>query len=131
MAVGFVNGRVQIMRNDTDDDRIVVETGIDAKHIRWNSNGTVLAVAGSRTATAQGGAQKTYQIVQFYNPYGKHVRTLRVPGNILSALSWEGGSLRLALAVDSHIYFANIRPDYKWGFFADTLVYSYSKPERE
>ena len=27
--------------------------------------------------------------------------------------SWEGGSLRIALAVDSFIYFANIRPDYK------------------
>lgn len=31
----------------------------------------------------------------------------------MSALSWEGGGLKIALAVDSFIYFANIRPDYK------------------
>ena len=38
---------------------------------------------------------------------------MQVPGTGISALSWEGGSLRVALAVDSYIYFANIRPDYK------------------
>lgn len=43
----------------------------------------------------------------------KHLRTLKVPGKQISALSWEGGGLKIALAVDSYIYFANIRPDYK------------------
>ena len=33
----------------------------------------------------------------------------RVPGQNLRAISWEGSGLRLALAVDSHIFFANIR----------------------
>jgi hypothetical protein len=43
-----------------------------------------------------------------------------------SALSWEGGGLRLALAVDSYIYLANIRPKYKWAFFgSSTCVYSF------
>ena len=36
-----------------------------------------------------------------------------VPGKQMSALSWEGGGLKIALTVDSFIYFANIRPDYK------------------
>lgn len=36
-----------------------------------------------------------------------------VPGKHMSALSWEGGGLKIALTVDSFIYFANIRPDYK------------------
>ena len=44
------------------------------------------------------------------------------------AISLPAGSLRVALAVDSFIYFANIRPDYKWGYYADTLVYTYLKP---
>ena len=39
------------------------------------------------------------------------------------------GSLRVALAVDSFIYFANIRPDYKWGYYSDTLVYAFLKPD--
>lgn len=43
----------------------------------------------------------------------QHLRTLKVPGKQMSGVAWEGGGLRIALAVDSYIYFANIRPDYK------------------
>ena len=38
--------------------------------------------------------------------------------------------MRMALAVDSHIYFANVRPDYKWGYFANTLVYAFNQYDR-
>lgn len=31
----------------------------------------------------------------------------------MTGVAWEGGGLRIGLAVDSYIYFANIRPDYK------------------
>ena len=61
---------------------------------------------------------------------GQHLRTLRVPGSGISSLSWEGGGLRLAVAVESSIYFANVRPDYLWAWFGSTLVYAYSRPER-
>ncbi len=30
----------------------------------------------------------------------------------------------------SFIYFANIRHDYQWGYFSDTLVYSFRKPDK-
>lgn len=43
----------------------------------------------------------------------QHLRTLKVHGKQMTGVSWEGGGLRIALAVDSYIYFANIRPDYK------------------
>jgi WD repeat-containing protein 35 len=45
-------------------------------------------------------------------------------------MSWEGSGLRLALAVDSHIFFANVRPDYHWGYFSKTLVYAHYKKDR-
>lgn len=77
---------------------------------------------------------------------GEHKRTLQVPGNNLTSLAWELGSLKLCLTVvgrgcmplsttglfptrrpfmchvcqDNFIYFANVRPDYLWGHFADT-----------
>lgn len=54
----------------------------------------------------------------------------QVPGSGIHALSWEGGSLRVALAVDSFIYFANIRPDYRWGYCGGTLICAYTQPER-
>ncbi len=67
---------------------------------------------------------------QFYSYLGEHLRTLRVPGGVISALSWEGDGLRLALAVESAVFFANVRPDHKWGFFANTLVYAFTRPDR-
>ena len=132
LAIAFENGRIQIMRDDTDDLPILIDTGINCNKIAWNTFGSVLAISGTKIEEATGapGGRREVQMVQFYNPFGKHLRTLKVPGSGISALSWEGGSLRLALAVDSFIYFANIRPDYEWGYFASTLVYSFNKPER-
>ena len=69
----------------------------------------------SLTTTSPGGggtSARELWMVQFYNYNGEHLRTLRVPGTGISGLSWEGNGLRLALAVDSFIYFTNIRPDY-------------------
>ncbi|KAA0197686.1 hypothetical protein HAZT_HAZT001209 [Hyalella azteca] len=66
----------------------------------------------------------TVYVVQFYTPLGE------VPGQELTGCSWEGSSLRIALAVDAFIYFANIRPDYRWCYFASTVVYTYTRPER-
>lgn len=43
----------------------------------------------------------------------KHLHTLRIPGKLVTGVTWELNSLRIALAVDSFIYFANIRHDYK------------------
>ena len=61
---------------------------------------------------------------------GQHLRTLRVPGSGVSALAWEKGGLRIALAVESFVYFANVQPSYHWGYFAGTVVYAFSKPDR-
>jgi len=99
--------------------------------------------------------------LQFYTPNGQYIRTLKVPGTGINGITWEGSGLRLALAVDSFVYFANVRPvlffmtfyyvmntfsvrrnsafllcnfmkwkDYRWGYFSDTLVYAFSKPDR-
>lgn len=53
----------------------------------------------------------------------QHLRTLKIPGHEVTALAWEGQSLRIALAVDSFIYFANIRPDYMWCYFGKTVCF--------
>lgn len=62
--------------------------------------------------------------MQFYAADGRHVRTLKVPGRSISCCEWEAGGLRVALAVDSFVYFANIRPDYMWCYFKRTVVYA-------
>lgn len=90
----------------------------------------------------------------------KHLHTLRIPGKTVSGITWELNSLRIALAVDSFIYFANIRHDYKviyikcmhtqtthitqhpsthiiqyilfmqWGYFSNTVVYAYFRQDK-
>ncbi|NXW58812.1 WDR35 protein, partial [Eurystomus gularis] len=127
LAVCYDNGRCQIMTDENDHNPVLIDTAMNVVCIQWNHCGSVLAVAGSLKATSQ---DKDVNIVQFYTPFGEHLRTLKVPGKQISALSWEGSGLKIALAVDSYIYFANIRPDYKWGYCSNTVVYAYTRPDR-
>eukprot|EP00927_Polykrikos_kofoidii_P070639 TRINITY_DN67050_c0_g1_i1.p1 TRINITY_DN67050_c0_g1~~TRINITY_DN67050_c0_g1_i1.p1 ORF type:complete len:1238 (+),score=226.96 TRINITY_DN67050_c0_g1_i1:119-3832(+) len=128
LCIGFDNGRVQIMRSDLDDKPVLIDTQLRCTGLKWDPNGSTVAIAGMQTQAAP--AEREVGIVQFYAPQGQHLRTLRVPGSNLRSISWEGNGLRLALAVDSHIFFANIRPDYLWGYFSHTLVYAVLKKER-
>ncbi|KAJ7408453.1 WD repeat-containing protein 35 [Willisornis vidua] len=125
LAVCYDNGRCQIMRDEYDYNPVLIDAGMNVVSIQWNPCGSVLAVAGSLQGTSQ-----DVNIVQFYTPFGEHLRTLKVPGKQISSLSWEGGGLKIALAVDSYIYFANIRPHYKWGYCSNTIVYAYTRPDR-
>ncbi|XP_006239947.1 WD repeat-containing protein 35 isoform X1 [Rattus norvegicus] len=127
LAICFDNGRCQIMRHENDQNPVLIDTGMYVVGIQWNHIGSVLAVAGSQKVVTQ---DKDVNIVQFYTPFGEHLGTLKVPGKQMCSLSWEGGGLKIALAVDSFIYFANIRPDYKWGYCSNTVVYAYTRPDR-
>jgi len=93
---------------------------VDAK---WNHDGTVLAICGTTLDTVTPPSQRDSNQVCFYSPLGRIYRTLKVPGTDITSLSWEGKSLRIAMAVDSFIYFANIRPDYIWCYFEKTVVF--------
>ena len=117
LAIAMDNGRMQLMRSENDENAVLIDTGMKISRVKWNTNGSVLGVAGSQSHTNSSGETREACMVQFYSYDGQHLRTLRVPGSTISALSWEGGGLRVALAVDSYVYFANVRPDYKWGYF--------------
>ncbi|XP_012582813.1 PREDICTED: WD repeat-containing protein 35 [Condylura cristata] len=127
LAICFDNGKCQIMRHENDQNPVVMDANMYIVSVQWNHIGSVLAVAGSQKTVTQ---EKDVNTVQFYTPFGEHLGTLKVPGKQMSALSWEGGGLKIALAVDSFIYFANIRPDYKWGYCSNTVVYAYTRPDR-
>ncbi|KAF0983873.1 hypothetical protein FDP41_007788 [Naegleria fowleri] len=125
LAICYRNGRCQLMRGDLDDDPVLIDTGMTISEPKWNPSGTVLALAGQQEAEG-----KSIGVVQFYNPYGLHLKTLKVPGNGVKSVTWEGSGLRLALAVDAHLFFANVRPNYRWGYFSKTIVYAFTKIER-
>ncbi|KAL1124025.1 hypothetical protein AAG570_001795 [Ranatra chinensis] len=127
LAICYQTGHIQIMRGHEDDNPVIMDTGINAVGCCWNHNGSILAISGSAVIPDE---NSECNVVQFYTPFGEHMRTLKIPGRNLTSCAWEGGSLRVALSVDSYIYFAIIRPDYKWSYFAKTLVYSFSHPGR-
>eukprot|EP00898_Chlorokybus_atmophyticus_P007515 jgi/Chlat1/7765/Chrsp66S07232 len=116
------------------------------RDMKWTGDGQKICIAyedgavivGSVDGNRLWGKELPIQLalgamVQFYSYLGLHVRTLRIPGSSpslsISALAWEGGGLRVALAVESFIYFANIRPEYRWGWMGGnkTLVYAFVK----
>ena len=124
LAILFVNGKLQLMKNDQDENTIVVDTHVKPTDCQWNHDGTILAIAGRSADASPGPNQNT---IQFYSPLGKLIRTMKLPGNQIAGLAWEGFSLRLAFAIDSFIYLAQVKLDYMWTCFSNTLVYHFHK----
>ncbi|KAA0156222.1 hypothetical protein FNF29_01012 [Cafeteria roenbergensis] len=118
LAIAFENGRLQLMRGHDDAAPLLVDTGMTLTTAKWNPQGTVLAVAGANTSGAGSGTP----YVQFYDSRGRHLRNLKLPGRGVRSLTWEGTGLRLAMAVDCFIFFANVRPPYKWAAMGGSIA---------
>ena len=143
LCIAFDNGKIQLSRADDDSSSEIFDTGLSSiSYCRWATKGNILAVVGTLPAgvTASGQSSKSERnsssaagatnIVKFFDGHGRFIRSIRIPGDNIAAVSWEGGDLRLALAVDSFIYFANIRHTYMWAYFLNTVVFSYPRSER-
>eukprot|EP00771_Trimastix_marina_P000022 gnl/Trimastix_PCT/1017.p1 GENE.gnl/Trimastix_PCT/1017~~gnl/Trimastix_PCT/1017.p1 ORF type:complete len:1177 (-),score=415.03 gnl/Trimastix_PCT/1017:129-3659(-) len=133
LAIAFDNGRVQLMRSDTDEDMIFLDTGMRCIDVHWNSSGTILAIAGYQQPS---GANSVNNRIQFYSPYGQHLHTLRLPSTTPHptahpfSMSWEGAGQRIAIAMDSCIYFAAVKKEHKWGYFDGTVVYVFTRADQ-
>uniref|UniRef100_A0A0R3RYI0 ANAPC4_WD40 domain-containing protein n=1 Tax=Elaeophora elaphi TaxID=1147741 RepID=A0A0R3RYI0_9BILA len=91
---------------------------------RWSPDGSMVAICGLQTDS-----EDEKCIVHFATAYGEPLRNLTIPGQAIADISWESDGLRLCAAVDSHLFFANIRPDYKWAYCGQTVIYSYERVE--
>ncbi len=76
LLICYTNGRMQIMKDENDDEPVLVDTGIAVAACQWNHDGSILAVAGQMDTP--GAAEKDANVVQFYAPDGDHLRTLKV-----------------------------------------------------
>ena len=68
LAVAFLHGLLQLMRSDTDERPVLVDTGLAIRRIQWNAAGSVLAVSG------HGVREHDSPVVAFYSPAGQLVR---------------------------------------------------------
>lgn len=48
LAVAMDNGRMQLMRHENDENAVLIDTGMKVTRAMWNTNGSVLGVAGSQ-----------------------------------------------------------------------------------
>lgn len=127
LTVCYDNGKVQLMRHVGDERPVIFDAGLPAQHIAWNPQGTCLAVCG----IVKGNTPESSSVgVNFFNVDGVLQRTLRVPGKYCGGVTWEGDGLRIALAVDASVYFANVRPQYKYGYISATAIYSFNRPDK-
>jgi WD repeat-containing protein 35 len=136
LCIVFDNGKVQLSRGDDDTSAEIFDSGLGSvQYCRWSTKGNILAVVGT-SSVSSGQSSKgestrgATSMVKFFDGYGRFIRSIRIPGENIAAVSWEGGDLRLSLAVDSFIYFANIRHNYVWAYFLNTVVFTYPRSER-
>jgi len=128
LCIAFENGNLQISVGIDDIMKsIIVDSGLNISNCRWNYDGTVLAVSG----TLKSEPGKTINAIKFFNKSGNFLRMVKIPGTSFPSFSWEGSGLRLALAVDAYIFFANVRPAYNWCAGLNSVVYSYYRPEKK
>lgn len=123
--VAYKHGVVQLMRSENDSNSIIVKLpNMILSKARWSPNGSMLAICGIQTDL---NVDKC--VVHFTTAYGESLKILQIPGQAIKDLSWEGEGLRLCAAVDCHLFFANIRHDYKWTYCAQTVIYTYDRIE--
>ena len=127
LALCTDTGRVQLMKHENDTSPIIVDTKMKVNGIKWNPDGSILAVYGQQHVATD---PNPSSVVTFYSNTGYHWKTLRVPGTGISSLSWEGSGLRVSMAVESFMYFANVKLPVSWGYMNGSLVYAYHRPDR-
>ena len=130
LADACAAGRVRLSCGIGDVLPIFIITGMNLSTCRWSPNGSVLALCG--TVKRLSDSRLEYGLIKFYSPHGQCLRTLKIPDCCdLSALRWDGIGLRVALAVNTSIYFANLRPDYMWGCLGSTIMYASMKVSKQ
>lgn len=129
LLVAFSNGNILLSRGEVDNDQILFDTDLEISSCKWDAQGNIIAVTGAVKGSRDEG--KVVNLIKFYDSHGRFLRAIRIPGDNIASLSWEGSGLRIALAVDSFIFFANIRPAYTWTHLLNTVVYAHTRHDRK
>lgn len=91
LAVCLRSGQMQLMTDELDDTCLVINTGMQVSNIKWNSNGSVLAVSGVIANSNSPAAA----VVQFYSCYGEDTSSVA-----LSCPFCKMGSFMIGLPCD-------------------------------
>lgn len=121
MLVAFQDGRLMILTSENDVSPITVDLDMEITDAVWSNSSEFIAVSG---IVESGHCQ-----LRFLSKSGKPIRTLNIPAQNISSISFNQNDTQLALGVDDTICLAQIVPINPWGYFDDTLVYSINMDE--
>lgn len=121
LMIAFTNGIIMLFNDyqDTKPIKFVTEFTEIIK-ADWNPTGDLIAVAGF---VLENGDRKDG--VNFYSSEGILEKVLKIPNTTISYFCWDAYGTKLAITTDSIILFALVKKVYNWGYFSDTLVYSF------
>ena len=74
-------------------DPVIIDSGMRQIKIKWNNNGSVLAISGTQLISTPEGEEKEIAFVQLYDPFGNQLRLLKIPSKSVSSLAWESNGL--------------------------------------
>lgn len=123
LLLAFDDGSIQLMRNDSDDFPKIINAEIRISSVDWNYSGTMFAVVGNSKLSEETGNGKNF--LKLYDSNGDLLQIVKVPGNEIYDCSWDRTGLRLALTVDSYIFFANVKQNYEWGSMINSIVFAF------
>ncbi|WKY14127.1 hypothetical protein Q1695_000015 [Nippostrongylus brasiliensis] len=127
MLIAYAHGVVQLMRNENDMSPIVARfPQLTATCARWCPNGSFFAVTGQQLDMPA----RENCVVHIVTAFGVKLTSLQMHCASLTGCSWDPTGVKLALSSENSLWFANVRPRYKWGYCGHTVVYSYEKAER-
>lgn len=66
LAICYENGAMQLMTREDDPTPMILDVDLHVVSLKWNDNGSLLAVAGFQSA-----GDKTHNFVHFYSPCGE------------------------------------------------------------
>eukprot|EP00924_Labyrinthula_sp_SR-Ha-C_P008996 augustus_masked-scaffold_2-processed-gene-9.7-mRNA-1 protein AED:0.21 eAED:0.21 QI:0/0/0/1/1/1/2/0/705 len=115
LAIGFKRGSIQLSRGCSNTDTTYFDIEFCIRCVEWNTNGTILAVAGisKRQDILFSSEDRVSTInspcIHFYGHGEFLLAKLDVPGTEINSISWSAQSLKISIAVDSFLFFANVR----------------------
>ena len=119
LMLAFTNGTVALYDNENDTEPFIIKTNLqNVNKAEWNLTGDVFAISGFlKDESGKNG-------VSFYSDKGELIKVLKAPEPII-CFCWDANGTKIALETQSTIYYGLVKPNYKWCYFSDTLVYSY------
>lgn len=134
LAIAYADGVLELRRGlNNDNDAIIQQSSIFPEFCKWNQNGHILVLCGSKYKSSADDSTRHRDInmIQFYNPNGNLLKSLKIPGkNKISGICWDESGIRVAIIVEGSIYFVNVRNSYQWAAMETTTVFASSTVSR-